>query len=490
MSQSADQYFGIDFGTTCSAVTSFLKAGDQGFVQHCGDRNGRPVKSSVAVHRASGKAIVGSEAWERKLELSDEYEFIPSIKRQLGTSFRVPLPAGQLTPEDVACMLFEELTKTTREHTGSEVQEAVVAIPIGFTPDRRRELRAAAAAAGVHIASFVTEPTAAFFANYDELKHARTIAVFDWGGGTLDVSLLRHENGRIQELAASGLELAGNDIDALMAASIHARQCERVGEKIPFDKMPPKSRDKLLIACEEAKRQFSDADTATVRVNRYEPLGPCRIPLEYSEFTGLVAPVVDRAAACLEQALSEVNLTPESVDAVLLTGGSSALRLVEERLTEIFGPKLVQSGETSWNVADGAAALAARPGRHYSAQKIGLILEDGSYYPILEPGTPLDGWHATHSFGIADSSEQARIVFSGSRDIDSDPSGKNTIEFPSYNFMQELIQLHAEVDENLVFRVRATSSLRPESMVRVWEYPNLKTYYQMPSEAESVAEPS
>lgn len=438
--------------------------------------------SAVAVNLRTGQAVCGEEAWAHRTALAADGEYISSIKRRLGTDWSLQTPQGILNPAAVAGLLFSRLQDLVHQRTGGRIGEAVVAIPVGFEAEKRRQLREAAEMAGFRISSFVSEPTAAFFANYRLLRNAHHIAVFDWGGGTLDVSILRHEHGAIHEEATVGLDKAGSDIDEMLARHVHSIFCSTHGIHAAFEEMEPQAQDQLQVRCEKAKREFTDSDSVLVQLNNYGGLGPCRVPLEYGTFSELISPLVEDAARCLKLAVREAGLELSALDAVLMTGGSSNLRTVRERLRDLLPVRPIHPGETAWHVADGATALAASPGTYRAGQDIGIRLSDDSYFGLLREGECLEGWRQSCTFGLVDDTEQARIVFSGSPDIDADERSRITLPFPAYNFMQETLRLDAEVDDDHVFRVTATSNMQPDSIRRVWEYTRLKRYYEIPTE--------
>ena len=133
-----------------------------------------------------------------------------------------------------------------------------------------------------------------------------------------------------------------------------------------------------------------------------------------------------------------------------------------------------------WNVGQGAARLAMTPGSYYSNQSVGIVLSDNSYFELLSPNISLDNWNMECHFGIIDTNKEARFVFSGSPDIEESPERFKTLSIPSYRFLQEQIVLRAMVDEDMVFKVVAGSTMRPSEYRRVWEYPQLKCYYKLP----------
>lgn len=476
--------FGIDFGTTCSAVVGCASAGDTHRITHYGDNEGRPVLSAISIDRATGNPIVGRDAWKQAVENSTAYEYIPSIKRLLGTDWNARLENKRINVIDVSAHLFSHLRKITEQRTGLAMHDAVVAVPVGFSGSSRRQLRRAAAEAGLNITTFVNEPTAAFFANLEGLKGAEYVAVFDWGGGTLDVTVLRHADGCVYELASAGIPKAGNDIDELLARRIHARLAAKSGVHISFDEMDAKARGMMMNRCEIAKRSMSSAESANVTVNRYGALGTVRETIYYDWFRELLSPLVDEAYGCFLVAVQQAGLSQQHIDRILMTGGSSNLRPLQERFEQTCPDKLEMPEETTWNVAEGAARIATSPGNHSTNQQISLILSDGSEFVLLEKDTVLSGWNRTNTFGIVDTTGEARLIFGGSEDICQDAERYRSLCVPHYGFLSENLILDSTVDEDLIFRVTARSDRRSDYAARVWEYARLKTYYRLSEEPQ------
>ena len=155
------------------------------------------------------------------------------------------------------------------------------------------------------------------------------------------------------------------------------------------------------------------------------------------------------------------------------------MRPLLERMEERYGDKLFFPDETMWCISDGAARLSINPGMYYAAQDLGLILSDGSYFPILHKGDRVIGWKSTTSFGLVDKSSEARLVFAGSSDLDKSSERYWVFNVPQYGFLQEKIVLDSSFDENLVFKTSAKSSMRPDRCTSTWEYDRLKCYYQL-----------
>lgn len=470
--------FGIDFGTTSSAVVGTII--EDGVIKQIkyGVGSGVPMPSVVAINKTTGDVITGLEAKNKRDELSESHEIIHSIKTYLDNINCKEIAGQEWEVAKIAGKLFTALKDTVKQRTDEDMTEAVIAIPVGFSAKKRECLRKAAVMAGINITSFVSEPTAAFFSNYDAMKSASNIVVFDWGGGTLDVSVLKNENGNIYEIAKSGRNIAGDFIDTKIAKYIHEKVSSEKRIDLRFDDMPLDAQDKLRISCEQAKIKFSENDTAIISVLNYGEYGIVRTVLDYNAFSEIVAPEIKMAMTCLKEALIQAELGKITVDKVLLVGGSSKLRALREQMVSEFGDKVFIPDNPEWDIGEGASLLALQGGSNYSNQSVGIIISDGSYYEFLAKDTPLKNWKKEFRFAITDSSEYAQFIFDGSPDIRSMQYRCKTLDVPAYGFLQEKIEVTAEVDENLVFHISAKSDRRTETMS--WEYENLKCYYRLP----------
>ena len=474
--------FGIDFGTTNSATVGYAFMGDTHEKILYGDDEQRPVPSVVAINKKDGTVYTGRDAWKRRQELSQDSEFITSVKSLLDQNWSKIIAGKKWTPVEVAAEVFKGLQENVHERTGIAMDEAVVAIPVGLSARKRSMLRSAAALAGIKITSFISEPTAAFFANYNDIRNDNTVAVFDWGGGTLDVSVLKHYEGKILELATGGQPEAGDVIDLKIAEKVHARIARKKKINIAFEDMSPINRDMMLVRAERAKRAMYDDDTATISINNYGEFGAVRETLDYDWFAEIIDANVENAIACFDKVVSESGVGIGNIDRIIMVGGSSNLRPLIEKLDSRFGEKLYFPEETMWNVGMGAAMLSATPGAYYSNQKIGVRLSDNSLFTLLREDERIQNWKGKHHFGIIDSNKEARFIFAGSKDLDDDETRFVTLQIPAYRFLQEQIILEANVDDDLVFNVTASSTMRTNEYNRIWKYERLKCYYQLPKE--------
>lgn len=475
---------GMDFGTTTSATVAILPS----TLSHeetkilCGDDEDRPVPSAIAIDRNTGKVFSGREASDRKNELSKTCEYIHSIKTELEQNKTWDIAARRLTPADIAGEIMKGLVNNVIKRTNQVPESMTVAVPVGFSPEKRDILRRAARVAGVKIDAFVSEPTAAFFAHYPALRSASSIAVFDWGGGTLDVSVLRIRGKGIEEKATAGLARGGDDLDREIALRIHnkfARSKDRTD--LALSHMSARDIDKMLNQCERAKRRLGDDDVAKISIMKYGELGSCTEYLEYDWFADITRPFIDKAVDCLDKALAAAVMGDSDIDYLVMTGGSSNLRPLLERLEPRFGDRLYFPDETMWNVAEGAAMLAATPGVWKSAQNIDLILAGGARWRLLSEGDKIKDWSAECTFGITDASNEARLVIDMENGA-SDNEKYLVLNVPDYGFLHERIILKAYITQDQVLVIEARSGNRPPEMGRVWKFPKLRIYYELPED--------
>ena len=193
-------YFGIDFGTTNCAVHAITAIGD-GIDDEfdIGENDRRPLPSFVAIHRETGEVVTGLDA-KGSIAEEDEYQFFSSIKTIIGED-REWIIAGKIwTPVDIAAELFKALKKKTENSTHDIMNEAVVAVPVGFSSKKKNNIRKVAVKAGIKVLMFVSEPTSAYCSRASEMRKYHNVAVFDWGGGKLVVVVLRITDNIVHEL--------------------------------------------------------------------------------------------------------------------------------------------------------------------------------------------------------------------------------------------------------------------------------------------------
>lgn len=474
--------FGIDFGTTNSATVSIIEGKR---VSHYGDEHGNPFPSLIVIDSYTGETYCGRTAWERRRQLSQSCEVISSVKSYLGTD-KVWTIAGQnWTPEMVTAQVFKGLKKQVEEKSDFKLklEEAVISVPVGFSPRKRQALRKAANMAGIEVNSFISESTAAFFKYYQSLKKYSKLAIFDWGGGTLDISIIENKKGKIDELAVNGLQLGGDDIDLKLAKWMHAKIMEEKDLNIPFDEMPEKSKDIMFVKAEIAKRNLSESDSVSIAINKYGDIEFARAHIDIDNFSELIEPEVNKALVTLEEAVKKANLSFNEIECILMVGGSSNLRPLLEMVEERWGDHNIEFPQgAEWNIAEGAAMLSLKPGCFKLNQDIGVMLSDGSFFPIMKKDSIVPFNQNDFNFSIVEDTRDARFIFSDN-EFSRNQNSINILGYlsvPTYGFFKEQLKLTADINDDLVFHAEVKSSRKPEQYKKVWEYTGLKFYYELP----------
>ena len=387
---------GIDLGTTNSLV-AFTDAETR--QPRClPDPQGRTLLPSVVSLDSAGAMVVGWPAWEGLLHQSQRSVY--SVKRLMGRGvedvqeelklfpFRVApdsqsvikIELGEpgtaqktLTPPEVSAFILRELKRRAEQFFGEEVTRAVITVPAYFNDAQRQATKDAGRIAGLEVERLVNEPTAASLA-YGLDKHQRAlIAVYDFGGGTFDISLLQLEEGLFKVLSTNGdTHLGGDDIDNLFAEKIGQEIQAQFGVKVSASPDLYQSLRRTLIA---AKHELSQQDATTIRF-KLEGKGEYTRALSREEFEGWIAPIVERTLGPCKRALRDAGLKPEQIDEVVLVGGSTRLPWVRRRVQKLFGRKPHCELNPDEVVALGAAVQAH-------------ILEGGVTDMLLLDVTPL-----------------------------------------------------------------------------------------------------
>lgn len=480
--------FGIDFGTTNSATVDITPDGRP---RHYGDGQGQPYPSIVAIDKTTGRVISrGREAWNNREVLSQTCQVISSPKTYLGTGKTWKIGGRSWTPVDITAEIIkglkEEIKK--RQQGRDALNEALVSIPVGFSPARRKELRNAAHKAGVEVTGFVSEPTAAIFRNLDSVGHHRKIAVFDWGGGTLDISVVELQEGTVNEIASVGLALGGDELDRLIAEWAHEKICDLKGVSIPFHKMPLPSRDQLVVRTEEAKRELAKKDKASIAVTDYGAIGDARIDIDVETLLSLLEPQICRVMDALEEVVNvRARMSFDELGCILMVGGSSKLIGLYERVLEQVECRVIPpTDDSDWHVAHGAALLAKNSGQYILSRNVGLQLSDNTFLPLLKEGDQIDNVKGQLRLGLVEDSQSAILNFYESRSDSPDAlnlgDGRKigSLIVDTYGFVNESILFEYGVDKDMLLWTTAISSHRGISAKESWHYDKLLFRYNLP----------
>ncbi len=477
------KWMGIDFGTTNSAAITFLDEGYKiGRYEH-GDDQGTPFPSIVGINKETGEVITGRDAKNRRIELSEKYEFFTSLKTILDKDEVYNVAGKKWTPVALATEILKGL-KTEIKRKNVEVDSVVMAVPVGFSPKKKMKLREAAQNAGITIETFVSEPTAALVSNYPQMRMFKNVAVFDWGGGTLDVAILHIQNGRVEEIATDGMDLAGDNIDKKIAEQMHIRYCREKNVTKTFEEIDGKSKDALIVKSEMAKIALSEgADIGRIMVPNYDQPGVFRESIDYDFFSSLVEPEVNEALNCIERAIAKAKLNKENIDAILCVGGSSRLKPFRERVIASYGyEKIIYPEKVMWNIAEGAAVvgMSNAAGGYGMNQDIGLIMSDGSFYPLLKKGQKIPCKEKKINFASVTDEKSVRFLVT-----DAEDPAKRTFEQPividreGQGFMSEQFEVSCFVDPDLLFRFRVRSTEFMRKYLFIWTYNKLNVFYKI-----------
>jgi molecular chaperone DnaK len=346
-------YIGIDFGTSNSVVANF----QFGQAEVVPNHEGQKYTPSIVTLRRDGTLAFGQEAKEN----FDEQRSIRSIKRILGTPERVPLVGQNLRTEQIAVMLFSLLKKDGEQGLNETFHKSVVTIPANSKGLARHATKLCAGAAGMQVLTLINEPTAAAICYGLNAQDDQTVLVYDFGGGTLDVTILRIHHGIFEEISSKGIgKLGGDDVDAAMAKVIG----ERFQQKTGYDIMNSPYKQQFMLACERAKIELSAETTAVARKAELVPERHLSLEEEItrSEFERIIMPLVVKSGTAIDEALKLRGLRPKDIDKILLVGGTSKIPLIRRFVCEKLAGKEAESFERvdpMTCVAQGAAVVSA-----------------------------------------------------------------------------------------------------------------------------------
>lgn len=481
--------FGIDFGTTNSATVEWLNGVP---VQHSA-RAGLPFPSLVAIDKITGTVIArGLEVKENRNYLNEQCEIVTSSKTHLGTDFYQKIGTRLWTARDVAREIFIGLREIVSDKH-SNLDEAVVAIPVGFSPVKRKELREAAIEAGLKIKGFVSEPTAALFRNITKVEHWQKVAVFDWGGGTLDISLLQLDRGEyVTEIAALGIPLGGDDLDKKIAQYVYKEFQMQTGSSIPLHELESTLQDRLLVACESAKCQLASSDDYTIFIPNFLNGADLTVPLDRHQLTDLLGAEYRMSLGALQKIVSDAGFSYKEIGCILMVGGSSKLVDLYHRVQQQAEHCLVlpPDEEADWQVAHGAAMLSSTPGTYLVAGNLGIELSDGGVFPLVAHGQPYSSCKGHLNFGIVEDIETAIFNFIKWSSDSQYPALARTRErigtalVPCNGFVNESIRMKYGIDGNMTLAITIDSISEGKQKYTLWNYNNLLFTYALPAKGK------
>ena len=347
---------GIDLGTTNSCV-AVMEGGKPVVVANT---EGARTTPSVVAFTKNGERLVGEPAKRQAVTNADKT--ISSIKRHMGTDYRVTIDDKKYSPQEISAMILQKLKADAEGYLGESVSEAVITVPAYFNDAQRQATKDAGKIAGLDVKRIINEPTAAALAYGLDNEKEQKIMVYDLGGGTFDVSIIEIGDGVIEVLATSGdNRLGGDDFDEKITQYMIETFKKENGVDLSNDKM---ALQRLKESAEKAKKELSSATTTNINLpfismNENGPLH-FDMNLSRSKFDELTHDLVERTATPVQNALRDAGITASELGQVLLVGGSTRIPAVQDKVKQLTGHDPSKSLNPDECVALGASVQGGK----------------------------------------------------------------------------------------------------------------------------------
>ena len=342
---------GIDLGTTNSCV-AVMEGGKPVVIPNA---EGVRTTPSVVAFTKNGERLVGEPA--KRQAVTNAERTISSIKRHMGTDYKVDIDGKKYTPQEISAMILQKLKADADSYLGEKVTEAVITGPAYFNDAQRQATKDAGKIAGLDVKRIINEPTAAALAYGLDNEKEQKIMVYDLGGGTFDVSIIEIGDGVIEVLATNGdTRLGGDDFDNRVTQWMIDEFKKAEGVDLSKDKM---ALQRLKEAAEKAKKELSSATTTNINLPFITATsdGPKHFDMNLSraKFDELTSDLVERTAVPVRNALSDAGLTTADLNKVLLVGGSTRVPAVQEKVKQLTGKEPSKNLNPDECVAIGAS---------------------------------------------------------------------------------------------------------------------------------------
>jgi len=342
---------GIDLGTTNSCV-AVIEGGEPVIIANA---EGSRTTPSVVAFTAEGERMIGHVA--KRQAITNPDRTVTSIKREMGSAYKVTIDGKQYTPQEISAMILQKLKGDAEAYLGTKVTEAVITVPAYFTDSQRQATKDAGKIAGLDVKRIINEPTAAALAYGLDKEQDQKIMVYDLGGGTFDVSILEIGDGVIEVLATAGNNrLGGDDFDECIMKYLLAEFKKDTGVDLSTDKI---AIQRLREAAEKAKTDLSGMTTANINLPYItaDATGPKHMDytLTRAKFNELTADLVEKTMQPVKQAIEDSGLTASQLSKVLLVGGSTRIPAVQDAVKGITGKDPFRGINPDECVAAGAA---------------------------------------------------------------------------------------------------------------------------------------
>ena len=359
---------GIDLGTTNSCV-AVIEGGEPVVIANA---EGARTTPSVVAFSKTGERMVGQVA--KRQAITNPERTISSIKREMGSNYKVQIDGHSYTPQEISAMILQKLKADAEAYLGETVTSAVITVPAYFTDAQRQATKDAGKIAGLDVKRIINEPTAAALSYGIDKGEEQKIMVYDLGGGTFDVSIIEMGDGVQEVLATAGNNrLGGDDFDKRIMDWMVSSFKSETGIDLSSDRM---AMQRLKEAAEKAKIELSGMTTASINLPfiTADATGPKHLDLTLTraKFNELTGDLVENTMGPVRQALSDAGLNPSDISKVLLVGGSSRIPAVQEAVKSFMGKEPFKGINPDECVAIGAALQAGVLGGEVE----GLLLLD------------------------------------------------------------------------------------------------------------------
>jgi len=342
---------GIDLGTTNSCV-AVMEGGKPVVITNA---EGMRTTPSVVAFTKTGERVVGEPAKRQAVTNADKT--ISSIKREMGTDYKVTIDDKKYSPQEISAMILQKLKSDAENYLGEKVTEAVITVPAYFNDAQRQATKDAGKIAGLDVKRIINEPTAAALSYGLDNENEQRIMVYDLGGGTFDVSIIEIGDGVIEVLSTAGdNRLGGDDFDNVITQYMLDEFKKQEGVDLSTDKM---AMQRLKEAAEKAKKELSSATTTNINLPFITATaeGPKHFDMNLTraKFDELTAHLVERTAGPVNSALNDAGMTASELSKVLLVGGSTRIPAVQSKVQQLTGKEPFKGINPDECVAIGAS---------------------------------------------------------------------------------------------------------------------------------------
>ena len=347
---------GIDLGTTNSCV-AVMEGGQPTVITN---QEGMRTTQSVVAFTKSGERLVGDAAKRQAVTNADKT--ISSIKRHMGTDYKVDIDGKKYSPQEISAMILQKLKADAEGYLGEKVTEAVITVPAYFNDAQRQATKDAGKIAGLEVKRIINEPTAAALAYGLDNENEQKIMVYDLGGGTFDVSIIEIGDGVIEVLSTNGdTHLGGDDFDQHITDYMISEFNKQEGVDLSKDNM---ALQRLKEAAEKAKKELSSATSTNISLPYITAVNNVpkhfEMTLTRAKFDELTSDLVERTVIPVQNALNDAGLTINDISKVLLVGGSTRIPAVQDKVKQLTSKEPNKSLNPDECVALGASVQGGK----------------------------------------------------------------------------------------------------------------------------------